>query len=140
MAAAKTAVESAAEETDGPSGEDQWKAMSERNFVPSSVVREKMEKLVGHLPEGFSFKVLDGNGDGGLSTDEMQKYFSSALPGGYDATVVNSIHDAFDTNKDGLVSKTEMAAGMAGMGGPKPSAASAAAAFLQAMICLSLQK
>merc|ERR1719235_2776964 len=134
MAAAKTAVESAAEETDGPSGEDQWKAMSERNFVPSSVVREKMEKLVGHLPEGFSFKVLDGNGDGGLSSDELQKYFTSALPGGYDATVVNAIHDAFDSNKDGQVSESEMAAGMAGFGGPKP-----AASFLQAMICLSLQ-
>jgi len=132
MAAAKTAVEGAAKETDGPTGKDQWKAMTERNFVPSSVVREKMEKLVGHLPEGFSFKVLDGNGDGGLSTDEMQKYFSSALPGGYDATVVNAIHDAFDSDKDGLVSPIEMEAGMAGLGGPAP------AAFLQAMICLSL--
>merc|ERR1719235_1806200 len=130
MAAAKTAVEGAAKDTDGPSGKDQWKTMSERNFVPSSVVREKMEKLVGHLPEGFQFKVLDTNGDGGLSIDEMQKYFSSALPGGYDATVVNSIHKAFDSNKDGQVSKTEMAAGMAGMGGPAP------AAFLQAMICI----
>merc|ERR1719316_845722 len=117
---------------EGTTGEDQWKLMSERNFVKSSVVREKMEKLVGHLPDGFQFKVLDTNGDGGLSVDEMQKYFSAALPGGYDATVVNSIHEAFDSNKDGQVSKTEMAAGMGGMGGPKPSAA----AFLQAMICL----
>merc|ERR1719502_577549 len=135
MAAAKTAVEGAAKDTDGPSGEDQWKSMSERNFVPSSVVREKMEKLVGHLPDGFDFKVLDGNGDGGLSSDEMQKYFTAALPGGYDATVVNSIHDYMDTNKDGQVSKVEMSAGMAGMGGPKP-----AAAFLQAMICLGMTK
>jgi len=138
MAAAKNAVEGV-KSKDGPDGEAQWKTMSERNFVPSSVVREKMEKLVGHLPDGFQFKVLDGNGDGGLSTDEMQKYFSSALPGGYDATVVNSIHDAFDSNKDGQVDKIEMSAGMAGMGGPKPSFLQgdpAATAFLQAMICL----
>merc|ERR1719310_1780052 len=130
MAKAKNAVTEVKSE-DGPDGEAQWKTMSERNFVPSSVVREKMEKLVGHLPDGFQFKVLDGNGDGGLSSDEMQKYFSSALPGGYDATVVNSIHDYCDSDKDGQVSKTEMTACMAGMGGPKP-----AAAFLQAMICI----
>jgi len=130
MSAAKSAVTGAAKETDGPDGEQQWKTMAERNFVPSSVIREKMEKLVGHLPEGFSFKVLDGNGDGGLSTDEMQKFFTNALPGGYDATVVNAIHDAFDSNKDGQVSPVEMAAGMAGLGGPAPTA------FLQAMICV----
>lgn len=134
MKSAQSAVEGVKND-DGPSGEAQWKLMRERNFVPSSVVRAKMEKLVGHLPEGFSFKALDGNGDGGLSADEMQKYFSSALPGGYDATVVNSIHTAFDSNKDGQVSPAEMSAGMAGLGGPKP-----AAAFLEAMICIGLRK
>jgi len=138
MASAKAAVTGAAQETDGPNGEQQWKTMAERNFVPSSVVREKMEKLVGHLPEGFSYGVLDANKDGGLSTDEMQKFFTNALPGGYDATVVNSIHDAFDSNKDGQVSQTEMAAGMAGMGGPAPTdfLQKAPTAFLQAMICI----
>merc|ERR550537_2092267 len=133
MANAKNAV-TAIKNDKGPDGEAQWKTMSERNFVKSSVVREKMEKLVGHLPDGFQFKVIDGNGDGGLSVDEMQKYFSSALPGGYDATVVNSIHKAFDSNKDGSVSPVEMQAGMAGLGGPAP------AAFLQAMICLSMSR
>merc|ERR1719389_1478578 len=134
MKQAQAAVEAAGQKTGGPTGEEQWQLMRERNFVPSSVVYDKMKKLVGHLPEGFSFKVLDGNGDGGLSSDEMQKYFSAALPGGYDATVVNSIHKAFDSNKDGLVDKIEMSAGMAGLGGPAP------AAFLQAMICLSLTR
>jgi len=130
MEKAGNAVKGAAKETDGPSGEDQWKLMLKRDFQPSSVVRAKMEKMVGHLPEGFSFKVLDSNGDGGLSLDEMQKYFGSALPGGYDATVVASIHDAFDSNKDGQVSLPELQAGMAGFGGPAPTA------FLQAMICV----
>merc|ERR1719355_306318 len=100
MKQAQAAVEAAGKKTGGPTGEEQWQLMRERN-------------LVGHLPEGFSFKVLDGNGDGGLSSDEMQKYFSAALPGGYDATVVNSIHKAFDSNKDGSVSPAEMQAGMA---------------------------
>merc|ERR1719456_2027464 len=101
MKKAQMSVEGAAKDgAKGTKGEDQWKLMRKRNFAPSSVVREKMEKLVGHLPEGFSFKVLDANGDGGLSLDEMQKYFSSALPGGYDATVVTSIYEAFDSNKD----------------------------------------
>merc|ERR1719235_2843130 len=130
MAAAKTAVEGAAKDTDGPSGKDQWKTMSERNFVPSSVVREKMEKLVGHLPEGFSFGVIDSNKDGGLSLDELQKFFTASLPGGYDATLVTGIYEAFDSNKDGKVTLPELQAGMAGMGGPAPTA------FLQAMICL----
>jgi len=128
------AIKNSAKDGDGPTGEDQWKMMQKRNFVKSSVVRAKMEKLVGHLPDGFSFKVFDANGDGGVSLDEMQKYFSSALPGGYDATVVGSIHDAFDSNKDGQVSPAELAAGMAGFGGPAP------AAFLQAMICVGLSK
>merc|ERR1719387_2952779 len=104
--------------------------MQKRNFEKSSVMRAKMEKLIGHLPEGFSFKVLDSNGDGGLSYDELQKYFSSAMPGGYDSTVVASIYEAFDSNKDGKVSLPELQAGMAGMGGPAPTA------FRQAMICL----
>merc|ERR550537_375733 len=38
MAAAKNAV-TAVESKEGPDGEAQWKTMSERNFVPSSVVR-----------------------------------------------------------------------------------------------------
>jgi len=136
MAKAKNAVEEVdIEDTKFKDGKAQWKLMSERNFVPSSVVREKMEKLVGHLPDGFDFKVLDTNGDGGLSVDEMQKYFTASLPGGYDATVVNAVHDALDSNKDGQVSKVEMSAGMAGMGGPKP-----AAAFLEAMICIGMKR
>merc|ERR1719172_93792 len=111
MKRAQMAVEGAAKDGEkGTTGEAQWTAMRKRDFAPSSVVREKMEKLVGHLPEGFSFKTIDTNGDGGLSIDEMQKYFSSALPGGYDATVVNSIHKAFDSNKDGVVDKTELTA------------------------------
>merc|ERR1719331_398898 len=118
MTKAAQAVKEVKGDEKGPSGEDQWKLMEKRNFEPSSVMREKMEKLVGHLPEGFSFKVLDANGDGGLTLDEMQKYFSSALPGGYDATVVASIHEAFDSNKDGKVDMPELQAGMAGFGGP----------------------
>lgn len=130
MSKAKNAVKSVEGSEDGPSGEEQWKLMETRKFQPSSVMREKMEKLVGHLPEGFSFKVLDADGDGGVSYDELQKYFSSALPGGYDATVAASVFEAFDSNKDKKVSLPEMQAGMAGMGGPAPTA------FLQAMICL----
>jgi len=130
MNKAKTAVKGVEGHEDGPTGEEQWKLMEKRNFQPSSVMREKMEKLVGHLPEGFSFKVLDANGDGKLSLDEMQKYFGSALPGGYDATVVASVFEAFDSNKDSGVSLPELQAGMAGFGGPAPTA------FLQAMICL----
>jgi len=131
MKLAKQTVTAAAKDGEkGTTGQDQWDLMAKRNFVPSSVVRAKMEKLVGHLPEGFSFKVLDSNGDGGLSLDEMQKYFSSALPGGYDATVVQSVYEAFDSNKDSKVSLPELQAGMAGMGGPAPTA------FLQAMICV----
>merc|ERR1719214_334403 len=130
MNKAKNAVHGV-EGKDGPSGEDQWKLMETRNFEKSSVMRAKMEKLVGHLPDGFDFGVLDADKNGGLSYDEVQKYFSSAMPGGYDSTVAKSIYEGFDSNKDGQVNKTEMTAGMAGMGGPKP-----AAAFLQAMICI----
>jgi len=135
MVAAKNAVEEVKPvgegDSAGPSGKDQWKLMSTRNFEKSSVMRKKMEKLVGHLPDGFDFGVLDSDKNGGISYDEMQKYFSSAMPGGYDSTVAKSIYEGFDSDKDGEVSKTEMTAGMAGMGGPKP-----AAAFLQAMICI----
>merc|ERR1719420_1795999 len=105
--------------------------MTTRNFEKSSVMRGKMEKLVANLPDGFNFGVLDADRSGGLSYDEIQKYFSSAMPGGYDSTVAKSLFEGFDSNKDGEVSKTEMTAGMAGMGGPKP-----AAAFLQAMYCV----
>jgi hypothetical protein len=133
MKAAQSAIEQVKGDQ-GPSGADQWKRMREANFVPHSVIQEKMKKLVGHLPAGFSFKTLDANGDGGLSTDEMQKYFSSALPGGYDATIVNKIHDSFDSDHDGQVTLTEMQAGMAGIGGPAPTA------FLQAMICIGMRK
>jgi hypothetical protein len=115
----------------GPSGKDQWKLMSERNFEKSSVMRAKMEKLVGHLPANFDFGTLDSDKSKGLSYDEMQKYFGSAMPGGYDSTVAKSVYDHCDSDKDGEVSKIEMSACMAGMGGPKP-----AAAFIQAMICL----
>jgi Ca2+-binding EF-hand superfamily protein len=131
MKRAQMAVEGAAKDGEkGTTGEAQWTAMRKRDFAPSSVVREKMEKLVGHLPEGFSFKTIDANKDGGLSYDEIQKFFTAALPGGYDSTVAASVFEAFDSDKDGQVTYPEMAAGMAGMGGPAPTA------FLQAMICV----
>jgi len=131
MLKAKNAVSEVEGSEDGPSGEDQWKTMQTRKFEKSSVMRGKMEKLVGHLPAGWDYKVLDSNGDAGLSYDEMQKYFGSAMPGGYDSLVAKAVYDQCDSNKDGKVSKIEMSACMAGMGGPKPGAA-----FLQAMICL----
>merc|ERR1719313_2916546 len=98
-----------------------------------SVMRAKMEKLVGHLPDGFDYATLDSDGSKGLSYDEMQKYFGSAMPGGYDSTVAKSVYDHCDSDKNGEVSKIEMSACMAGMGGPKP-----AAAFIQALSCLLL--
>jgi len=131
MLKAKNAVSEVKGSEDGPSGEEQWKTMQTRKFEKSSVMRGKMEKLVGHLPAGWDFGVLDANKNGGLSYDEMQKYFGSAMPGGYDSLVAKSVYDQCDSNKDGEVSKIEMSACMAGMGGPKP-----AAAFIQAMICL----
>jgi len=132
MVEAKNAVEAVEPVGDSKvSGKDQWKLMRTRNFEKSSVMRGKMEKLVGHLPDGFDFGTLDGDNNGGLSYDEVQKWFSASMPGGYDSTVAKSIYEGFDSNKDGQVDKTEMTAGMAGMGGPKP-----AAAFMQAMICV----
>jgi len=131
MVEAKSTVEQVESVKDGPDGKAQWKVMATRNFEKSSVMRAKMEKLVGHLPDVFDFATLDGDKNGGLSYDELQKYFGSAMPGGYDSTVVKSVFEGCDSDKDSEVSKVEMSACMAGMGGPKP-----AAAFVQAVICL----
>merc|ERR1719326_1302806 len=82
MIEAKNAVEAVEPVGDSKvSGKDQWKLMRTRNFEKSSVMRGKMEKLVGHLPDNFDFGVLDSDNNKGLSYDEVQKWFSSALPG-----------------------------------------------------------
>merc|ERR1719235_2721820 len=61
MKKAKNAVSEVKGDEHGPSGEEQWKTMQTRNFEKSSIIRGKMEKLVGMLPDGWDFGTLDSN-------------------------------------------------------------------------------
>eukprot|EP00322_Chrysochromulina_rotalis_P015967 CAMPEP_0115845696 /NCGR_PEP_ID=MMETSP0287-20121206/9488_1 /TAXON_ID=412157 /ORGANISM="Chrysochromulina rotalis, Strain UIO044" /LENGTH=208 /DNA_ID=CAMNT_0003299483 /DNA_START=135 /DNA_END=761 /DNA_ORIENTATION=- len=54
------------------------------------------------------FAVIDVDGDGGITRDELSDHLTSA---GYAQTAVDSLFDKLDTNEDGQISKEELREG-----------------------------